>query len=90
MIMYIYKIILHDFQTTTFTFSYARDTRMENRTVCHTIRFLSYEVGWVRMELDGTRSDPYNVISSLLEKDNIICAHCFKKWEEHGFTNNQL
>ena len=35
---------------------YARDTRsdklsneiswMENRVVCHTIRFLSYEVGW--------------------------------------------
>ena len=34
------------------------------------------------MELGGTRSDPYNVISSLLEKDNIIGAHClffFKK-----------
>ena len=30
------------------------------------------------MELDGTRSDPYDVISSLLEKDIIIRAHCFK------------
>ena len=30
------------------------------------------------MELDGTRSDPYDVISSLLEKDNIIRVHCFK------------
>ena len=30
------------------------------------------------MELDGTRSDPYDVISSLLEKDNIIRAHCFE------------
>ena len=51
---------------------------MENRTVCHTLRFLSYEGGWSRMELDGTRSDSYEVISSVLEKDIIIRAHCFK------------
>ena len=33
--------------------------------------------------------DPYDVISSLLEKDNIIHSHCFKN-KEHGFMNNQL
>ena len=37
----------------------------------HTIRFLSYEIGWSRLELDGTRTDPYDVISSLLEKKTI-------------------
>ena len=30
------------------------------------------------MELDGMLSDPYDVISLLLEKDIIIRAHCFK------------
>ena len=30
------------------------------------------------MELNGTRSDSYDVISSLLEKDIIIRAHFFK------------
>ena len=74
--------------------SKARDTQsdkmsnatswMENRAMCHTIRFLSYEVGWSWMELNGTRSDPYDVISSLLEKDNIIRAHCFKKIKSMG------
>ena len=32
-----------------------------------------------RMKLDGTHSDQYDVISSLLAKDNINRAHCFKK-----------
>ena len=35
-------------------------------------------VVWSRMELEGTHTDPYDVISSLLEKDNITRAHCFK------------
>ena len=67
---------------------YARDTRsdkmsnatswMENPTVCHTIRYLSYEVGWSQMKLDGVGWNAYDVISLLLEKDNIIRVHCFK------------
>ena len=40
---------------------------MEYRVVCHTIRFLSYEVRWGWMELDGKRSgyEPLNQVCSL-------------------------
>ena len=37
------------------------------------------------MELDGMRSDSYDVISSLLEKDNIICAHCLKNKKDQSY-----
>ena len=40
--------------------------------------FCRMKLNGVGMELDGTRSDSYDVISSLLEKDNIIRTHCFK------------
>ena len=53
-------------------------------------RMKSDGVGWSWMELDGTHSDPYDVISSLLEKDNIICVHYFKNEKSMGFMNNQL
>ena len=53
------------------------------RVPSHTILVI-----WSWMELDGTRSDSYDEISSLLEKDNIIRAQCFKN-KKHGFMNNQ-
>ena len=76
--------------------SKARDTRSDKLNENSRMR----QVGWkivscvipydfCRMELDGTRSDSYDVISSFLEKDKIIPAHCFRK-KEHGFINNQL
>ena len=42
------------------------------------------QVRWSWIELNGTHSDPYDVISSLLEKDNIICEHCFKNKKSMG------
>ena len=36
------------------------------------------------MELTEMCSDPYDLISSLLEKDNIIRAHCFKNKKSMG------
>ena len=41
-------------------------------------------VVWSWMELDGKRSDSYDIINSLLEKDNIIRAHCFKNKKSKG------
>ena len=37
-----------------------------------------------RMKLDGTRSNSYEVISSLLENDNINRAHCFRNKKSIG------
>ena len=44
---------------------------MENRTMCYTIQFLSYEVGW-----NAFRSIRCNQF--IVSKDNINGAHCFK------------
>ena len=41
---------------------------------CH-VPYHTIFVVWSSMEVDGTRSDSYDVISSLLEKDNINRMH---------------
>ena len=70
----------------------ARDTRFDkisNATIGWKIVSCVILSDFCRLKSDGTRSDPHDVISSLLEKDNFVRAHCFKN-KKHGFMNTQL